>query len=132
MQLPWPLTPVHLSFLTPAAKLCIAVLHVHNSCHNTCQICICVCAALQSTFPRVPITAVTATATAQVQQDIKSILGISSSAAVHQVNIQGAGLMQTRLHNLRFRWYSKCRRVMLSCSHPMLFSMVYFINYSAV
>jgi superfamily II DNA helicase RecQ len=33
----------------------------------------------------VPITAVTATATAQVQQDIKAILGISNSAVVHQV-----------------------------------------------
>lgn len=41
--------------------------------------------SLQSEFKRTPITAVTATATAAVQADILSTLGITKTVTVHQV-----------------------------------------------
>ncbi|WIA21883.1 hypothetical protein OEZ85_004257 [Tetradesmus obliquus] len=66
---------------------------------------------LKSAFPRVPITAVTATATSQVQADIKSILGISSSAVVHQTSFLRP--------NLLFRVVPKVREADTETDQPL-------------
>jgi superfamily II DNA helicase RecQ len=55
-------------------------MHTHMRTHTR--------ARSQAEFRGTPITAVTATATSAVQQDILSTLGIARSVTVHQVSLR--------------------------------------------
>lgn len=71
----------HIQCLTLRHAVCVVCVGCVACCYN------CLCVQLQTEFKQTPITAVTATATAAVQADIISTLGITRSVTVHQVGL---------------------------------------------